>query len=170
MASSQKSSKTLKLIVFDLDFTLWPYWADCHIQSPYRIASNEKIIDSAGNIVECYPDVPEVLADLHKKGYILGVASRCPDREGCRQLLNLFGFNKYLKYIEIHDCHKFQHFEKIKKSSGVDFSEMMFFDDDKNNIRDISSMGVVSILVREGITKQVVDDGIRQFHKRCSVQ
>ncbi|VEN46348.1 unnamed protein product [Callosobruchus maculatus] len=136
------------------------------IASPFTRDANGDVVDSSGTILQYYPDVPEVLADLHQRGYILGVASGCPDLAGCKQLLNLFGWDKYLSYVDIHPGHKFQHLEKIKKSSGVDFSEMLFFDDDQRNVRDISSMGVVSVLVPEGgITKPVVEYGIKLFER-----
>ena len=38
------------------------------------------------------------------------------------------------------------HLAALRKKTGLDYSEMLFFDDDPTNIRDVSSIGVVSIL------------------------
>lgn len=40
---------------------------------------------------------------------------------------------------------------------------MLFFDDESRNIYDINRLGVVSILVKNGVTKQVVEMGIQKY-------
>lgn len=40
---------------------------------------------------------------------------------------------------------------------------MIFFDDEDRNIRDISNLGVVSIFVKNGVTKQVIESGISKY-------
>ena len=37
------------LIVFDLDYTLWPFWVDTHISPPFRV---KKTKDSGEKILE----------------------------------------------------------------------------------------------------------------------
>ncbi|VEN41593.1 unnamed protein product [Callosobruchus maculatus] len=159
------STKQLKLIVFDLDYTLWPYWADTHIKGPFERSSNGHIVDSLGSKVQCYPEVPETLKYLHEKGYPFAVASRCTDNKGCRTLLNLFGWDQYFKYLEIYPGRKFKHFNRIKEASGVDYSEMIFFDDEHRNIDDMTSIGVHSVFVPEGLTKKLVQDSIDKFYQ-----
>ncbi|KYB28222.1 hypothetical protein TcasGA2_TC032685 [Tribolium castaneum] len=43
---------------------------------------------------------------------------------------------------------------------------MIFFDDESRNIRDVTKLGVLSILVQNGISRKVVDDAIEQFSKQ----
>ncbi|XP_060520996.1 magnesium-dependent phosphatase 1-like [Cylas formicarius] len=156
------TSSTLKIIVFDLDYTLWPFWVDTHVNPPFR-KQNGKIFDSYGSQVQCYPEVPSVLQDLKEQGYELGIASRTGEIKGARQLIELFGWDRYFKYKEIFPGCKVTHFRNIQKASGKSFSEMLFFDDEHRNISDLSNLGVTSILVHNGVNKKVVDDGIRQF-------
>ena len=52
--------------------------------------------------------------------------------------------SSYSKTI-ITDC---LHPYSIHKSSGVDYSDMLFFDDEYRNIRDISTLGELEILHR----------------------
>lgn len=40
---------------------------------------------------------------------------------------------------------------------------MIFFDDEDRNIRDVSKLGVLSILVRNGVTKKVVNDALSKY-------
>lgn len=43
---------------------------------------------------------------------------------------------------------------------------MLFFDDEDRNIHDLSNVGVVSILVRNGINKKLIENGIKEFMKK----
>nr|CAD7576428.1 unnamed protein product [Timema californicum] len=54
---------------------------------------------------------------------------------------------------------------RIKKDSGVSFKDMIFFDDEQRNIRDLTQHGVVSILVKNGVSFKVIEEGLLQFRK-----
>lgn len=45
---------------------------------------------------------------------------------------------------------------------------MIFFDDEQRNINDVSKLGVVSIFVRDGVSKNVIEEGMKQFKSRRS--
>ncbi|KAJ8959454.1 hypothetical protein NQ318_022147 [Aromia moschata] len=147
------------------DYTLWPFWVDTHVYPPFKKKSGGTITDSYGIDVTCYPEVPEVLKTLHDEGYTLAVASRTWEIKGAKQLVELFSWNKYFTYKEIFPGSKTTHFNNIKKQSGVDFKEMMFFDDEQRNVHDISRMGVVSVFVTDGVSRKVVEDGLNIFSK-----
>lgn len=40
---------------------------------------------------------------------------------------------------------------------------MLFFDDESRNIYDITKLGVVSILVKNGVTMHVMEQGIQKY-------
>ena len=46
---------------------------------------------------------------------------------------------------------------------GIAFSDMLFFDDDPNNIRDVSALGVCSILTPQGVTEEAWQEGLATF-------
>lgn len=154
----------LELIVFDLDYTLWPLHVDTNVDPPLRKESGE-IIDRMGRRIKSFPQVESVLQKLHSLGYKLGVASRTETPREGRQLVNLFGWEKYFSYYEIYPGCKVTHFNSFKKTTGFNFDQMIFFDDENRNIRDISRLGVVSIFVTNGVSEKVVEEGLKEFVK-----
>ena len=54
------------LVVFDLDYTLWPFWVDTHISPPFHLKkvkeTGEKILeDGYGFEIKLYPEVFQIL-------------------------------------------------------------------------------------------------------------
>lgn len=45
---------------------------------------------------------------------------------------------------------------------------MMFFDDEQRNIDDVSNLGVVSVYVRDGVSKELVEEGMQIFNGQHS--
>lgn len=105
-------SQKPKLIVFDLDYTLWPFWVDTHVTPPFRKDKSGNVVDATGATVKFYPEVPKVLDKLQRDGYELGVASRTGEIDGANQLLELFEWNRYFKYKEIYPGCKVTHFNQ----------------------------------------------------------
>ncbi|XP_020286307.1 magnesium-dependent phosphatase 1-like [Pseudomyrmex gracilis] len=153
-----------KVIVFDLDYTLWPFWVDTHVDPPFKKGSHDKIVDAHGKTVQYYTDVPDILKQLSEEGYELGVASRTSEIKGANQLLDLFGWRKYFKYIEIFPGSKVTHFFNIQKNSQIDFKDMIFFDDESRNIVEVGKLGVHAVLVRDGVTRQVIKSALQSFN------
>ena len=81
-----------KLIIFDLDFTLWPYFANHYYQTPFKL-NKDSIIDSKNKRVTYFNDVPKILKTLKencfKNDEKLAVASRSGDRKSVEALLEL---------------------------------------------------------------------------------
>ncbi|KAG8237903.1 hypothetical protein J437_LFUL017700 [Ladona fulva] len=102
-----------KLIAFDLDFTLWPFWVDTHVDPPFRKNTIGAVYDSRGHKIEHYPEVPEVLQNLANEGYDLAVVSRTGELNGANQLLRLFDWDKFFKYKEIYVGTKTKHFQNV---------------------------------------------------------
>lgn len=113
-----------------------------------------------------YPEVLEVLEHWSKKCDI-AVASRTTYPQGAESLLNLFGFNKFINYKEIYPGCKLTHFKSLHDKSTYEFHEMLFFDDESRNIRDLKQYGVESVLIDpdKGVTKKIVEDAVNmKFH------
>ncbi|CAB1324163.1 unnamed protein product [Coregonus sp. 'balchen'] len=127
-----------KFVVFDLDYTLWPFWVDTHVDPPFHKNKAGVVLDARGEKIKLYPDTVDILTSLHAQGIQIGVASRTGEVDGANQLL-------------------------LQENSGFKFSEMMFFDDEHRNITDVSQLGVHCVLVPKGVTMKLVNEALLQF-------
>ncbi|XP_008267655.1 magnesium-dependent phosphatase 1 isoform X1 [Oryctolagus cuniculus] len=130
-----------KLAVFDLDYTLWPFWVDTHVDPPFHKGSDGTVRDRRGQNVRLYPEVPEVLERLRGLGVPIAAASRTGEIDGANQLLELFDLVRYFCHREIYPGSKVTHFERLRHKTGLPFSQMIFFDDEKRNIVDVGQLG-----------------------------
>lgn len=180
-----------KLVVFDLDYTLWPFWVDTHVTPPIKTvpgSNNTAAADRTGEKYSFYSDVPRILHSLPQVGIKLAVASRthAPDlardmlkllyippppedeggksnnhrREKARKALDFFDGG-----LEVYPSSKIRHMEALQKKTGVAYNDMLFFDDESRN-RDVETLGVTMLLVRDGTTWGDVEKGIREWRKR----
>ncbi|MDA3880322.1 MAG: magnesium-dependent phosphatase-1 [Prolixibacteraceae bacterium] len=147
-----------KIFVFDLDFTLWHLsgtWCDCTCP-PYKI-KNGKVLDSCNAEMNLYPETISILEELKSEGYHLAVASRTDQPDWARELMILLKIDHYFDYKEIYPSSKTKHLGRIKDTSGYNFTQIIFFDDEYRNIADTQHLGVTAIHVKNGITRQLVE-------------
>lgn len=81
------------LVVFDLDYTLWPFWVDTHVSGPVKPAAssgqyNAQMLDRWGESYGFYDDVPGILAGAKEHGIEMSLASRTHAPELARDMLN----------------------------------------------------------------------------------
>lgn len=173
-----------RLIVFDLDYTLWPFWVDTTVAPPLKAnPTHAHATDKFGESFAFYADVPHILSVLPQAGIRLGVASRSHAPDLARDLLKILHIpsmqreegakkdkaRRAIEFfdagLEIYPSGKIKHLKAIAKTSGVSFSEMLFFDDESRN-RDTESLGVTMWLVRDGISWREVENGVAEWRKR----
>lgn len=157
------------LIVLDLDFTLWPFRVDKHAKSPFSTSRKGNVTDTRGKVFRTFPEVPQLLRALKNNGYNLAAASRIEDIPGAYQLLHLFDITQYFQYKEIYPGTKTVHFNHLHAKTGIRFEHMIFFDDDRRNVRDVSRLGVVvSQVPQGGLTCCVLNEGLLNFASTCT--
>ncbi|KAF2724821.1 magnesium-dependent phosphatase-1 [Polychaeton citri CBS 116435] len=162
-----------KMIVFDLDYTLWPFWVDTHVSAPLRRTANGLTVkDSYGGSFGFYTDVAGVLAAIRDKDIKVGAASRTCAPELAREMLSYLTIPgegckalSMFDFLEIYPGSKTTHFAKLQKSSGIAYEEMLFFDDESRN-RNVEQLGVVMQLVRDGVSRAEMDKGVQAWRKR----
>jgi magnesium-dependent phosphatase 1 len=158
-----------KVIVLDLDWTLWPFYTDY-----------TKILEDDGTRatlnpdmtkVSCFKDVQVILNTLveccFKDGEQLAVASKALNRDRALQLLDLFELKQYFSSLQIYSVSKSFHMSAIKDELSVEFEHMLFFDDNKFNVRETAKMGVCSFQVRKttGFDFKSIKNGLRVYQR-----
>ena len=156
-----------ELIVFDLDFTLWDCggtWCDC-LSPPFKLRE-KRIVDRGGRHVRFYSDVVSILDLCDERQVATALASRTEQPEWAKELLRLLDVMHRFAFSEIYPSSKLIHFASLFQSTGVAYDRMLFFDDEMRNIREVAELGVTSVFVEDGLTREVFDNGLEQFSKK----
>nr|WP_321357309.1 magnesium-dependent phosphatase-1 [uncultured Draconibacterium sp.] len=147
----------MKLFVFDLDFTLWDAGGTwCDATNPPYYWRDGALLDQSNSVIELYPDVIPVLEELKKNNRKIAAASRTFEPTWAQELLHLFDIDKYFDLKEIYPGSKTQHFSKIRKHLGLNYPDMVFFDDEHRNIHEVGKLGVETVFVYDGLRKEDV--------------
>lgn len=90
---------------------------------------------------------------------LLRVPQSDPSESGKPQAIKMFD------YLEIYPGSKTTHFQRIHKRSSIPYEEMLFFDDESRN-KNVEELGVVMKLVRDGVTREEIDKGVKNWRER----
>ena len=166
MFTNRESERLPGLIVFDLDFTLWPFWVDTHVHPPFIRDSDGRVLDKFKTSMELYPGVIDILENVKKMNVKIAAASRTEAPKEAKDFLRMVGIYHYFDHLEIYPGCKLAHFERLHESSRVDYDKMIFFDDELRNINDIRKLGVICIPVSNGLDIKCFEQGLHQFRAR----
>ncbi|KFA64887.1 hypothetical protein S40285_02880 [Stachybotrys chlorohalonatus IBT 40285] len=168
-----------KIIVFDLDYTLWPFWVDTHVLPPLKPnAAHTAAQDRRGEHFAFYADVPAILLALPRLGVRTGVASRTSAPPLARDLLKMLhladpdaggkprkALDVFDAGLEIYPGSKTKHFETLHKRTGVPYEDMLFFDDESRN-KNTEALGVTMWLVPDGVSWGEIERGVAEWRRR----
>ncbi len=160
-----------KIVVFDLDYTLWPYYIDSHVTPPIKAHENN-FVDSYGDIYKPFKDVTRILRTLKEKclgeGGHLAIASRSTTKNLAMQAIEIYGWMPYLSSFQIYPKIKDVHMYAIKKELSAEFIEMLFFDDEERNYKPTADIGVVPFLVNQadGLNLQAMCEGLNRYERK----
>jgi magnesium-dependent phosphatase 1 len=129
-----------KLFVFDIDYTLWQAHVDISNGGPFRRDADDKdaAYDRGGERIALFPEVRSILDGLHRSHARMASASRTCTPEDSRDLQTTLDIIKYFesdKLMQIFPGGKTTHFRRLREASGVDYAQMIFFDDEPRNVR-----------------------------------
>ncbi|GAB4819975.1 hypothetical protein N2152v2_007021 [Parachlorella kessleri] len=122
-----------------------------------------------------YPDVPPILDALREHKVPMALASRTPTPEVAEAFLRKLGITHYFESIQLipaasgYDQVSAQkdtaHFPNLQRELGVDYSKMLFFDDEPKNVAKVARLGVCSILVSSstGVNLGTLEAGLQKY-------
>lgn len=167
--------KRPKVIVFDLDHTLWNFYIDYDRKPPLRKLADKRVVDSNGKCLDFFPQVIQILNTLKTECFNngnvkLAIASRAQQFQVAFDALNLLECHSYFDSVQIYSCPKNVHLYAIRddlKLKTDDFSDFLFFDDNKYNINVAREFGICSILVdkKRGLDIDYINYGLDVFEK-----
>ena len=71
----------------------------------------------------------------------------------------------FFAHTAIFPADKKTHMARLARASGVEYQDMLFFDDEGRN-RNVEELGVTFWLVRDGVTRAEVDAGVGEWRRR----
>ena len=66
----------------------------------------------------------------------------------------------------IHKGSKKTHFAELQKLTGIAYQDMIFFDDDTGNIRDVGTLGVICVHTPRGVTRELYGGAVKKWAGR----
>ena len=145
----------------------------------FRVHSNGRdLIDRSGTSVTLLGISSEILADIHSNEHFRRTETKiawvsCTDEpEWVEECLHKFqtSHRKSLHSVadssEIYKANKQSHFRNLQKQyPHISFQEMLFFDNESGNIRNVERLGVKCVYAPSGMTKEIWEEGLRKFHE-----
>lgn len=149
-------------------------WCDTHPVPPFKNSKDRSaVIDRRGDEYAFYPDVPAILVDLKERGIQIAAASRtcAPDiAQDMLQRIHIAG----RPAIELFDVKvwgvgsKVKHFKKIHQQTGIDYSRMVFYDDEIRNADVDKTLGAHFVLIERGVNWSDFQRGIDEWRSRVN--
>ena len=163
-------------VVFDLDYTLWPYLIDCDMEPPFRkklVNKQHIIIDHRNQQILPFEEVTKVLRTLKevcfaqsKQKHFMAVASKATVKEMALELIEFFGWSSYFDSYQIHSGIKTIHMKTIFNELKLsDYNQILFFDDTRKNVLQAEEMGLTGHYLNrtKGLTISEFNKGLKRY-------
>lgn len=165
-AKFDNSSSLPKLIVLDLDSTVWPFDAAFSLP-PFEKRADGIVYDRTGAIVKTYPEVPLVLDKVRSLGIPIAIASRCEIPNKADKLLTVFGLDRFVGCKQIFwSLKKTPHFRRLAEETNVAYQHMILFDDETIIIEQVSRLGVLCVRVENGLSVKLLETGLKMYAEK----
>ena len=178
LSMTNGSFKLPKLIAFDLDGTIWTpdmyqLWGG---GAPFTVDGDgtKKLMDRSGTPVKLLGISSQILQELKTDPKWAATKTAwvsCTDEpEWAAECLLKFktkegqAIGSYIDSSQIYKANKKQHFRELKKQyESIEYSEMLFFDNESGNIRSVSELGVQCVYCPDGMTEEIWQQGLARF-------
>ena len=165
------------MIAFDLDGTIWnpemyQLWGG---GPPFSVVDNNTLVDRSGTRVQLCGISGNIFDDLkHNPIFsqtIVALVSCTDEPEWAEKCLQMF-VSTPNKVPLVHCVHEHQifkankrsHFKNIHEKYKIEYSDMIFFDNERTNIDSVRMLGVHCIYCPEGVLEDVWQGALRSFN------
>ena len=124
-----------RLIVFDLDLTLWDHSDISVTTPPYRRLDEDLMVDASGVPIRLRQGVRSLLRWLQSRNMTLAIVSWNIEWIAMEALKTLSIYNYFTYMIIEYHPRKDKMFEKLFRASGFTPSETIYIDDDVEMIK-----------------------------------
>jgi magnesium-dependent phosphatase 1 len=173
-----------KLVAFDLDGTVWApdmymLWgggAPFTPQNTYNNNNINKLMDKSNQPVRLLGDVANILDELEAtENCVISWVSCTDEPAWADDCLDLFESGKKKKLStfvdlagkQIFKANKKEHFQKLKKNfPAIQYSEMIFYDNELYNINNVNNLGVHSVHTPEGMQREIYEQGLDEWRAK----
>ncbi|CAO3611228.1 unnamed protein product [Cunninghamella echinulata] len=180
MTKAKLPERLPKLIVFDLDKTLWNVWIDFTEGPPFTYDKETNIMfDKHNQPFGLFKHIAEIFTMIKSfSDTKIAIASRSTTPDWATIALKTFQVPELgcslidlIDYIEIYPAQKTQHFTEIQQASGIPYEEMLFFDDERRNTI-VKNLGVHFILLdpSKGVTLDKFMSALQLFEKNVTMK
>lgn len=165
-----------RLVAFDLDGTIWnpemyQLWGG---GAPFRGDGHGHMTDSKNTKINLLGNTREVFSSLrYDKEFIdtkVAWVSCTDEPEWAEVLLNAFklpcgaSLSSCIHSSQIYKANKADHFKRLKAEfSDIEYSEMLFFDNERSNIVNVGRLGVKCVYCPDGLSESVWEQGLNLF-------
>jgi len=156
------------LLVFDCDYTLWPFDCGKEVTPPFKnYGGSYRIVDRSYKPANPYPEVISVFEYIYDHKIPFAIASRNPAADWIKQLLqkikvrdttvwDMIPVGCFHAYSSGTTKAKSLHFTRIAEATSVKYKDMIFFDDKMENIIEAVRKDVICVHInaRLGLTME----------------
>jgi magnesium-dependent phosphatase-1 len=176
------------MLVFDVDYTLWPFDCDKEVIAPFSPSPYGGTYDRYGRYANVFHNVPSIFEAAVNAGIAVAIASRNPSAGPVESLLRatLMAPRTRPELTCLWDAipdralfhayssggfyGKIKHFRAIQEASCLSFTDMVFFDDMEENILSARVLGITGVKVdRAGLNWAAVIRGINEWRAKKAV-
>lgn len=155
--------KLPKVVALDLDGTIWdPEMYQLYGGAPFKQKSPALLVDRKGEEVYLHTGVYECFEYVKQNGIIMAVASTTDEPAWARECLDKFilpsaqvSLSSRVDITEIYKANKQAHMRAICKKAGCDLQDILFIDNQMNNINACQQIGVPSFFTPKGLTTEM---------------
>ena len=175
------------LVVFDLDDTVW--WPEMYMTAGnfhFEPPGSTRVVDRLGEELTIHPGARVAIEEMlnrprwRRANAQIAFASRTDEPEWAMEAMRLLRvctdprgrevtLEDAVDHAEVYPVRsKTEQFHRLKEKSGVPFDEMLFFDNESRNVREVATLGVCCVFTPDGMTVENWREGLAKFEEHAA--